>query len=297
MRFAFLSLLFLAASAAADVLTLKDGRTFSGRVAEQGSKYTVVDRDRKFVIKKSEVARHEKKRSFMDEYDDRLAKLSADDTEAIYEFGLWLAENAWPTRARRAFEQVLDLDEDHRGARRKLGYRLYEGEWVSPDELNRKKGLVKFGGRWYTKHDLAEIEKELKNNEDFRRQRERQQQVNEKVNKMVLKFKTLWRNKRDKAYADLYQYAEQLNSPELRKFADDVKAYYDYLAKVICANYRALTEVRATHTQLKKPIDTFTTTLGAAIGAFAAQSPVTIQLPELKIAEVKSTVTIPAACQ
>lgn len=290
-------LLLLAASAAADDLILKDGTTLSGQVVEEGNHLNVVDRDRKYVVKKSQVKSRVEARHFMDEYDARLAELPDDDADAIFEFGKWLDENQWASHARRAYEEVLELDADHRAARRALGYRLYEGEWVSPDELNRQKGLVQFEGRWYTKHDIAQIQKRLKDNEDFRRTYERRKRANDKLNTLVSRFKSLWKNKRQDAYEELYAYAEGLNSPELRKFADDTKAYYDHMATVICASYRARTEIHATLTKLKKPIDTFTTTLGASIGAFSAQSPVTIQLPELDIAEIHTTVEIPAACR
>ncbi|MEE8106769.1 MAG: hypothetical protein V3T86_14650 [Planctomycetota bacterium] len=294
----YLSIIFLlAASAAADDLILKDGTTLSGQVVEEGNHLNVVDRDRKYVVKKSQVKSRVEARHFMDEYDARMAKLPDDDADAIFEFGKWLEENEWSTRAHRAYEEVLELDTDHRAARRALGYRLYEGEWVSPDELNRQKGLVQFEGRWYTKHDIAQIQKRLTDNEDFRRTYERRKRANDKLNSLVSRFKSLWKNKRQDAYQELYAYAEGLNSPELRKFADDTKAYYDNMAAVICANYRARTEIHATRTKLRKPIETFTTTLGAAIGAFSAQSPVRIQLPELAIAEIHTTVEIPAACK
>ncbi|MHC5031972.1 MAG: tetratricopeptide repeat protein, partial [Planctomycetota bacterium] len=154
MRITLIVLLLFAASAVADDVILKDGRVLSGKVVDEGKRYTVVDRDRKFAVRKLEVARVFSKPSFMDDYEARLEKLPFDDAEAIFEFGRWLAENEWASRAARAYEEVLELDPDHRGARRALGYKLYEGEWVGPEELNRRKGLVKFEGRWYTKHDL-----------------------------------------------------------------------------------------------------------------------------------------------
>jgi len=52
-------------------------------------------------------------------------------------------------------------------------------------------------------------------------------------------------------------------------------------------------ELRPTIADLVTPIATFQTLLGASIGAFAAQSPVTIQLPELDIRVAESTVRIP----
>ena len=94
-----------------------------------------------------------------------------------------------------------------------------------------------------------------------------------------------------------FKYAEQVNSPELRKFADDTKAYYDQLVKVLCHNMKARTQISATLTRLKKPIENFETTLGAAIAIFSAQNPVKIQLPEISVAQIQTTVDIPAGCK
>lgn len=290
-------LLLFAASAVADDVILKDGRVLSGKVSDEGKRYTVVDRDRKYAVPKSEVAEFVSARSFMDEYEARLEKLPYDDPEAIFEFGRWLAKNEWPSRAARAYEEVLELDPDHRGARRALGYKLYEGEWVGPEELNRRQGLVKFEGRWYTKHDLAQLKKEIETNEKLRQAVDHRRRENAKINRMVTKFATFDRKNRQKAYDELYRYAESLNSPELRKFADDTKAYYDERVRILCARMMARTEIQATHTKLKRPIESFVTNLGAAIAFISAQNPVTIQLPEIKIAQIKTTVDIPAGCK
>jgi len=296
-RLTLLPLLLFAVSATADELHLKDGTVLTGRVFEDGDRYTVVDRDSKHAVKKAEVSELVKKRSFMDEFDDRLAKLPADDAEAIFEFGRWLDENEWPGRAKLAYAEVLDLDPDHKGARRALGYALYEGAWVSPEELNRRKGLVEFEGRWYTKHDLEELKKQIEGDEKQRQAFAERRQVNDKLNKIMRRFATLDKKQRQGAYDDLMRYAEELNSPEVRKLADDSKAWYDEQARVVCASYLARTEIHAVHTKLKQPIENFTTNLGAAIGIIAAQNPVTIQLPELQIAEVNTTVDIPAGCK
>ncbi len=292
-----LATLLLATTAAADVVHLKDGRTLEGIAAEEGEFTTLVDRDRKHVIKADEVARVENKPSFMHAYLERLEKLPVDDAEAIFEFGRWLDANEWPTRARLAYEEVIDLDPDHRGARRALGYRLYEGAWLSPEEIHRRNGLVEFEGRWYTPHDLAELQKEIERDVDLRAARDQAQRLNARVNEITKGFATFDKKQRQETYETLLRVAEQANSPELRKFADDSKAYYDHLVKALCAKMLARTEIHAVHTKLRKPISTFETTLGQAIGAFSGQSPVKIQLPEITIAEVHTTVDIPAGCR
>jgi hypothetical protein len=296
-RLSLLPLLLAAVSATADELHLKDGRVLTGRVLEDGDRYAVVDRDSKHVVKRSEVAELAKTRSFMDDFDDRLAKLPADDAEAIFEFGRWLEENDWASRSKLAYAEVLDLDPDHRGARRALGYALYEGAWVSPEELNRRKGLVEFEGRWYTKHDLEELKKQIEGDEKMRKAFDERRKVNDRVNKIMRRFATLDKKQRQGAYDDLTRFAEEINSPEIRKLADDSKAWYDEQARITCANIMARTEIHAVHTKLKQPIERFQTNLGAAIAIFPSQSPVTIQLPEIQIAEVHTTVDIPAGCK
>jgi len=291
-----LCLFWLAAAAPGDELHLRDGRVISGKVTDEGAFYGVVDRDKKYAVKKSAVSKIMKRRSFMEEYEERLAKLPVDDPAAIFEFGRWLDEHDWRGRARLAYEEVLDLDPDHRGARRALGYKLYEGAWVSPNELNRRKGLVAFEGRWYTPHDLAEFKREIERNAGLREKLARRRKVDARVQNILRRFVTFDRKKRQAAYRELYTYAERLNSPELRKFADDAKAYYDERARILCARMMARTEIHAVHTKLKRPIDAFETTLGAAIALGAAQNPVRIQLPEISIAEVHTTVDIPAGC-
>jgi hypothetical protein len=297
MRYTLIPLILFAVSATADDVYLKDGTVLKGKVVAEKSRLLIIDRDQKHAVNKSDVAKIVEGKSLVEIYEERLERLPEDDAEAIYEFGRWLEESDWASRAKRAYEVVLELDPDHRGARRALGYKLYEGEWVSPEELNRRKGLVEFEGRWYTKHDLAEFKKSIERDVKLKEAIEYRRKVNGKINTMVRKFASFDKKKRLKAHDELYTYAEQLNSPELRKFADDTKAYYDQMVKVLCAKMMARTEINATMTKLRQPIETFTTTLGAAISIIAAQNPVKIQLPELSVASVSTIVDVPAGCR
>jgi hypothetical protein len=293
-----IALSLLAAFAAADELHRKDGTVLAGKVTLDGDRYSVVDRNRKYVVPAAEVVKVVPKRSFMDDYEERLEALPEGDPEAIYEFGRWLEENDWKGKARLAYEEVVSLDPDHRGARRALGYELWEGEWVSPDELNRKKGLVEFEGQWYTPHALAELQAEMKQDADLRKRVDDRRQMNQQLNGIVKRFASFDKRERRKAHEDVVKLADRLDSPELRKFADDTLAYYDETIRQICAQMKARAEVNVVLTKLKKPIDTFETALGAAsIGIVSSQNPVRIQLPEVSIAELHTTVDIPAGCE
>ena len=298
--------LLLAAAGAADDLHLKDGRVLTGNVFEERGRYTVVDRDRKYAVPKAKVARVIKKSCFMDEYQKRRATLAKEDPETIYEFGVWVERSDWKSRAKLVYREVLRLDPEHRAARRALGYKLYEGAWVSPDELNRRKGLVKSEGRWYTPHELRAIKKELETNEKLRRALEHRRQVSRKVHRIVQGFATFDKKRRQRAYGELVRYAEQLNSPELRKFAADTKTYYDHLAKALCRKMMTRTEVNLTETELLRPVPSVNTNLGQAVALTPLPrppslveviSPITIQLPQLAILEAHSTVAVPTGCK
>ncbi|MHC4930624.1 MAG: hypothetical protein ACYTGV_00320, partial [Planctomycetota bacterium] len=128
MRYTLIPLILFAVSATADDVYLKDGTVLKGKVVAEKSRLLIIDRDRKFAVKKSDVAKIVEGKSLVERYEERLENLPEDDAEAIYEFGRWLEESDWASRAQRAYEVVLELDPDHRGARRALGYKLYEGE-------------------------------------------------------------------------------------------------------------------------------------------------------------------------
>ena len=85
---------------------------------------------------------------------------------------------------------------------------------------------------------------------------------------------------------DVETLAEEIGDPNVAKIARDAKAWYDRAWKQVRA--QVIAETRVTWSQLKRPIPTFTTSLGAG------STPVTLQLPELQVARVSTTVVIPA---
>jgi hypothetical protein len=309
--------LLLPAVALADDLRLKDGRVLSGIVVQEEDRYTVADRDRKHAFKASEVAGVDKKRCFMDEYAERFAAVSKKDAEELYAFALWLEENAWPTRAYIVYEQVVAIDPDHKGARGAMGYKLYEGEWLSPEEICRRDGLVEFEGSWYTPHELSTIKKEIESNEEAKQALVEKRAVAKKLDGIVKHFATFDKKQRAAAYDEVVRYAEELNSPLMRKFADDTRAYYDGLARALCKKMKSRSEINLTETELARPIAAIETSLGQAarlrpipirslttgfrfglpIRFDPTSVPVTIQLPEISIYETRSTAEIPADCE
>jgi hypothetical protein len=309
MRATLAIVLLLAVAAKADDLHLKNGRVLSGQVREEDGHYTVVDRDLKHSIPKAKVKRVVTKRTFMDEYERRLATLDKKDLEAVYAFGVWLQSSDWDSRAEVVFREVLRVDPEHRGARRALGYRLFEGEWVSPDELNRRKGLVRYEGSWYTPHDLRALKREIEANERLRVALEERRKTVKQLNRILAKFATFDKRQRRAAYDELLRYAERADSPQLRKFADDTRQYYDHLARALCRQMMTRSEINLTETELLRPVSQFTTTLGGAVrdiplftgirslNIVPQRTPVTLQLPQLDTYATHSTAEVPSGCK
>ncbi len=72
-----------------------------------------------------------------DEYAAVLEALPEGDAGAQYKLALWCLEKGMPTRARRHFRAVVELDADHEGARRRLGYAKEGERWVTARERTR----------------------------------------------------------------------------------------------------------------------------------------------------------------
>ena len=69
----------------------------------------------------------------LDEYERKRADL-ADNLANQLAVGQWCQQQGLWQQARAHFERVLDFNSDHVPARIALGYRLFNGEWISPAE-------------------------------------------------------------------------------------------------------------------------------------------------------------------
>jgi len=101
-------------------------------------------------------------REDVEEYERRAAKLEAADSVAAadwYKLGLW-AETKGLRRAEDAFRHVIEIEPDHRAARRVLGYERVDGRWVSGAEAKREKGFVLAGGRWMLRAEADRLMRE-----------------------------------------------------------------------------------------------------------------------------------------
>ena len=113
-----------------------------------------------------------------DELKRRQDALKPDDAEGNYQLALWAEEKKLTTESKRLLRKVIKIDPNHKGAREKLGYKLYsasEGEekkWRTEadiarlerekeDQQKRSLGLEKWQGQWVPKEVKVSLEKGL----------------------------------------------------------------------------------------------------------------------------------------
>lgn len=94
----------------------------------------------------------------VEEYETK-AKLVPHTIEAHLKLAEWCRAKRLRDQRKEQLRLVLDLDSDHKYARQSLGYSKRDGKWMTNDEWNRSRGLVKHKGRYITPEELAIIKK------------------------------------------------------------------------------------------------------------------------------------------
>lgn len=147
----FLPLLLIPGFLVADVVYVKGGGSFSGRILEQTAEKVVIDfGDGTIGLQMDQVEKIEKGISPLSEFDARAKKLGAQDVDGWRSLGLWASMKGLPAQSRAAYKRVLALAPDDREAREALGFVQVEGRWLTEEESYRARGFVKYDGEWMT---------------------------------------------------------------------------------------------------------------------------------------------------
>lgn len=169
-----LSILFLALSALAaraDVVVMKDGRRIEGRVvSETATTIKVATSLGELVLQRADVVSIERGKTRRQEYDERRA--AAKTADELHELGLWAEKQNMRREARECMQRAVELDPQHAGAHAWLGNVEYRGEWMRPEERERRmradreremaeQGLVQHEGRWVTPEERDKLQQGL----------------------------------------------------------------------------------------------------------------------------------------
>lgn len=279
-----LAVALFAVPAAADIVTLKDGRKLEGK-AEKRADGTVILRTLhgEATLAGAEVRGIERTRHLIDEHAERSKDVAADDVAGQLALANWCLEHEWRAQAQVHAQHVVEVEPHHVAARTILDHTLLDGRWMPRAEALRAQGLVQYRGKWMSQGEAEAAH--LRDLESDRRVRTQAQ-----VNHIVGTMSRADAAGRRLCYDELCRIADESKTPGLRESA---KKVYDHYERVAAASQSAgsgvvMTELRLTNAQLVRPIPVLTTNLGQALS-----TPVTIQLPELKIEGVQTTVAIP----
>ncbi len=149
----------------ADVIVLRGGGQIQGKVVPDPKQKDRVQvwllQGRKpLSFQKQQILEVIPKAGPLDLYVVKLGK-AAEDPESQYGLGVWCDQNKLTDLARLHYEAAVKLDKTFEPAHLKLGHVYHAGAWLTKDELNQAKGLVKSKGRWISteeknKQELAE---------------------------------------------------------------------------------------------------------------------------------------------
>jgi len=147
-----------AAPALADVVHLKTGGKLEGQVTLTDDGAIIRLPVGEVRVSNDAIARIEKKDTPLDIYFKRAAAIKDDDPDAHYQLGLWARLQGLKPQARDEFAKTLALQPDHEGAHKALGHRKVNGQWMTPEDEMRAKGLVQRDGDWMTPEAAAKLD-------------------------------------------------------------------------------------------------------------------------------------------
>ena len=309
-----LLVLLAAGTASADSVHLTNGGVVEGNARRVGQKVIVetpagtlelaASEVREIVVGKTRHDRYVERRDALAAAEAARDQLGGADTEdadkvkskvksrsksadAHVALGDWCKSQGLATEARRHWRRAVELSPDHRAAHGRLDHVRHDGRWMTESEYYKARGFVRRKGAWVQADEVERADRERK-----RKLATRAHQRT--IQNCVRRMSSMKRKQRLLAKVELQEYAEGRGDLRLAAFASRVAEHYNdqwRQVRLQLSRGRVLTEVRATTSRLKRPIQEIQTSLGAN------STPVRIQLPELAIASIKTTVLVPADIQ
>lgn len=171
-----LSLVFalVAVWAHADVIVHKDGRRIEGTItSEDGGKVKIKTSFGELEFARADIVSIERGKTSAQEYVDRQAACKT--AEDFYQLGLWAQKKLMYAETRACMKKATELDPHHTLAQQFFGRVLYKGEWLSPEDRDKKqksdeeaemlaRGLVRWQDtdgttRWVTPEEKTHFDK------------------------------------------------------------------------------------------------------------------------------------------
>lgn len=163
------------ATVQADVIRLRTGVEFHGKIVKDDSTATAETitiellSGAKVTLPAGDVTLLATRPIAVEEYELR-ARQVADTVAARWELADWCKQKNLPAEREIQLRRLIELDPHHEQARAVLGHVWKDGEWVDWDEYMTARGYVKHRGKYITQQELDLLEKtadELKREQEW----------------------------------------------------------------------------------------------------------------------------------
>lgn len=206
---------FFAINIYADEIKLANGSVIDGIIKEDGKKVIVETGLGIVEFNRNYVESIQKGKSKLEEYYEKYNNIKdSKNADDFYELAKWAEQNKMNKFVKKLYEKVLELKPGHEGARRALGYQLYQGKWMTQDEVMTAKGFIKFRGKWMTeaekeliileektKQEEAKIKNQIRQEEIARKKEEEKKRKEKEKNNDYYVANSSWQQNR---YYDYY---------------------------------------------------------------------------------------------
>ena len=95
------------------------------------------------------------------EYERRKATV-ANTVEAQWELAEWCRQHRMSSNRKTHLERIIQIDPDHKEARKGLGYQLVDGKWMTQEDIQASRGYFYYKGAWRTQQQIDTLKKNEK---------------------------------------------------------------------------------------------------------------------------------------
>jgi hypothetical protein len=145
-----------ASLAGADEVNLTNGRKIVGNVTKKDAqKVTVEVGAGTITLDAKDVTSINLGRTSLNEYSDRWKALENSTNPApLYDLLLWAKSQGLSRYVAPLASKIISLDPEHAGARAELRHEKVNGKWLTFDQAQEARGLVKLEDRWVTAAEI-----------------------------------------------------------------------------------------------------------------------------------------------
>lgn len=155
-----LALGFLPAIGLGDVIHRSGGGKVTGTILPAEStaeKVFIQTRAGKISVSRSEIESIETTDAEVPSYEAAAAKYPQ-TADGQYDLALWCQDNKFPAEYRKHLQRVIELAPDHAEARKRLGFELVNGRWITHEERLESQGYVKHNGKYVLPQEKKQSE-------------------------------------------------------------------------------------------------------------------------------------------